>query len=397
MLFSPSLRRLLTAALVACSLTLAIPSSAISAVPPQEDVPQSPEKPARPDDQEPAEKASAEKASGDKQKQDQEDESAALLETGSSDSNTPGPREVRLELWDGSVLTGDLGVDSIHIDTKFGTLEVPVSNIRYLRPGLESIPELKARLAGLVEQLGDKEFQNRERAHRELLAMGLAIRNQLRSFADGGSAERKKHLQTLTEEIEELAEDEDPSQTANAPLELEDSITTGDFTIVGRIRETEFALTTRYGNLQVKLKDMRSGDRVTGNAGAAVRKSVEIDATAFFQREPAKTRIRVKAGDRISIRATGTVTWNSWGNMASSPEGLGNQGQWNGMNCGALAAKIGKSGEVIKVGEKTDFVAKSSGELFLGIAMQDNFASQEGYSWTGKYNARVVVEPGPQK
>lgn len=329
--------------------------------------------------------------------QEGEDDNSPMLETDPSGVNQPGPREVRLELWDGSVLTGDLGIDSIHIDTKFGTLEVPVSNIQFLRPGLESIPEMKAKIAGLVEQLGDKEFQNRERAHRDLLAMGLAIRSQLRSFADGGSAERKKHLQTLTEEIEELAEDEDPTQAANAALELEDSITTGDFTIVGRIRETEFALKTRYGDLQVKLQDIRSGDRATGKSTSAVRKSIDIEATAFFQREPAKTRIRVKAGDRISIRATGTVNWASWGNMASSPEGIGNQGQWNGMNCGALAARIGKGDDVIKIGEKADFVAKSSGELVLGIAMQDNFASQEGYQWTGKYTARIVVEPGPGK
>jgi hypothetical protein len=347
-----------------------------------------------------AEPATGAQESQDKEKQadkEQEDESTPMLETDSSGGNQPGPREVRLELWDGSVLTGDLGIDSIHIDTKFGTLEVPVSNIQFLRPGLESIPELKAKLAGLVEQLGDKEFQNREKAHRDLLAMGLAIRSQLRSFTDGGSAERKKHLQTLTEEIDELAEEEDPTQTANATLELEDSITTGDFTIVGRIRETEFALKTRYGDLQVKLQDIRSGDRATGNAAAAVRKSIDIEATAFFQREPAKTRIRVKAGDRISIRAEGSVNWASWGNMVSTPEGLGNQGQWNGMNCGALAARIGKGGDVIKIGEKADFVAKSSGELVLGIGMQDNFASQEGYQWTGKYTARIVVEPGPGK
>jgi hypothetical protein len=346
------------------------------------------------------EPATGAQESQDKEKQadkEQEDESIPMLETDSSGGYQPGPREVRLELWDGSVLTGDLGIDSIHIDTKFGTLEVPVSNIQFLRPGLESIPELKSKLAGLVEQLGDKEFQNREKAHRDLLAMGLAIRSQLRSFTDGGSAERKKHLQTLTEEIDELAEEEDPTQTANATLELEDSITTGDFTIVGRIRETEFALKTRYGDLQVKLQDIRSGDRASGNAAAAVRKSIDIEATAFFQREPAKTRIRVKAGDRISIRAEGSVNWASWGNMVSTPEGLGNQGQWNGMNCGALAARIGKGGDVIKIGEKADFVAKSSGELVLGIGMQDNFASQEGYQWTGKYTARIVVEPGPGK
>jgi hypothetical protein len=325
-----------------------------------------------------------------------EDDSAPMLETDAT-ANPPGPREVRLQLWDGSVLTGDLGIDFIHIDTKFGMLEVPVSNIQYLRPGLESIPELNEKLKNLVEQLGDKEFQAREQAHRELLAMGVSIRNQLRTFNDAGSAERKKHLQTLTEEIEELAEDEDPGQATNSSLDMEDAITTGDFTIVGRIREKEFSLKTKYGDLQIQLKDIRAGDRTWGVTASAVRKAIDIEATAFFQREPAKTRIRVKAGDRISIKASGSVNWASWGNMTSTPEGIGNQGQWNGMNCGALAARIGKSGDVIKVGEKAEFVAKSSGELFLGVAMQDNFANQEGYQWNGKYTARIVVEPSQEK
>lgn len=343
-----------------------------------------------------AEKQAEPDAKQDPETQEKEDDSAPMLETDALASQ-PGPREVRLKLWDGSVLTGDLGIDSIHIDTKFGMLEVPVSNIQYLRPGLESIPDLNEKLKSLVEQLGDKEFQIREQAHRELLAMGLSIRNQLRTYNDGGSAERKKHLQTLAEEIEELAEDEEPGQAANSALDMEDSITTGDFTIVGRIRENLFSLKTKYGDLQIQLKDIRSGDRTWGMTASAVRKAIDIEATAFFQKEPAKTRIRVKAGDRISIKASGSVNWASWGNMTSTPEGIGNQGQWNGMNCGALAARIGKSGDVIKVGEKAEFVAKSSGELFLGVAMQDNFANQEGYQWNGKYTARIVVEPGQQK
>ncbi len=387
MLLAAQLARCLSVALIASTLALLSPAHSLAALFQEVEVV-------------PVEKTAGEAPQQEEAKQaeeEQEDEAAPMLETDSTGGSQPGPREVRLELWDGSILTGDLGIDSIHIDTKFGTLEVPVSNIQYLRPGLESIPELKEKIVGLVEQLGDKEFQNRERAHRELLAMGLALRNQLRNFNDGGSAERKKHLQTLSEEIEELAEDEDPSQAAKAALEQEDAITTGDFTIVGRIRENEFALKTRYGDLQVKLQDIRSGDRAWGSVGAAVRKNLDIEATAFFQREPAKTRIRVKAGDRISIRASGTVNWASWGNMASSPDGIGNQGQWNGMNCGTLAARIGKSGDVIKVGEKVEFVAKSSGELTLGIAMQDNYASQEGYQWTGKYTARIVVEPAPEK
>lgn len=321
------------------------------------------------------------------------DENSPMVETEVNTMDQPGDREIRLTLWDGSVVTGDLGVQSIHIDTKFGTLEVPVSNILYLRPGLDSNPSLNQELATLVEQLGDKEFQVRERAHRQLLGMGLALRSQLRNFSDGGSAERKKHLQTLTEEIEQLAEDEDLNAGSEEPLEREDSITTGQFTIVGKVRESKFAMATRYGQLDIELKDIRRGDRTWGSVASTIRKSLDVDAAAFFQRKPCGTRIRLKPGDRVSIRASGNVHWTNWGNIVSTPDGIPNQGQWNGINCGALVAMVGKSGEPITIGEKGEFVAKTAGELILGVAMQDNYANQEGYTWTGKYTARIVVEP----
>jgi hypothetical protein len=109
----------------------------------------------------PVQEAQKQKEPAEKKEQEQEqegakeDDSAPMLETDAT-SNPPGPREVRLQLWDGSVLTGDLGIDSIHIETKFGMLEVPVSNIQFLRPGLESIPELNEKLKNLLNNSATK-------------------------------------------------------------------------------------------------------------------------------------------------------------------------------------------------------------------------------------------------
>ena len=80
---------------------------------------------------------------------------------------------IQFELWDGSQISGKVQVDAIVVSTSFGELQVPVGKIRKILPGLDSYPELKNRIDGLVAQLADKDFDKREAAQRELLDMGL--------------------------------------------------------------------------------------------------------------------------------------------------------------------------------------------------------------------------------
>ena len=127
-----------------------------------------------------------------------------------------------------------------------------------------------------------------------------------------------------------------------------------------------------------------------------IRKTIEVDGSAFFQNEPVSTRIRVNRGDKVLIRATGIVRWTNW-STSSGPDGISKQGQWQGMNCGCLAARIGDSSKYIKIGAKGEFTAKRSGVLYLGVAMRDNFANNNGYRWEGNYSAKVFVQPADKK
>ena len=151
---------------------------------------------------------------------------------------------------------------------------------------------------------------------------------------------------------------------------------------------------SKFGNLTVKLADIKMGDRSFNFGKSKITKSVQIGATAFFQKQPVSTRIRVNRGDKIKIRADGVVQWTNW-NSSSTPEGLTNQGQWQGINSGRLVARIGDGGKYIDVGSKSEFTAKTSGILYLGIAVRDNYANNPGYRWTGHYNAKIQVKPAP--
>lgn len=304
-------------------------------------------------------------------------------------------QQVQLQLWDGSLIGGKLQVQTIGIQTEFGRLEVPIGRIRTISPGLDSYPELRQQLESLVAGLDDKDFEVREQAQRELVDRGLMLRKWIQGLEDQGSAERKKRLGEITREIDVLLEEmEDGLEGDLEPALINgDTVETETFSIVGRIEQQEFEVQTPFGALQVALKDIKQLDRTAFGAAPEVRKNVTVHAEAFFQREPVSTRIRVEKGDEITVRGSGVVHWTNW-NATSTPEGLPNQGQHEGINAGTLVARIGNSGKLIPIGEKHTFRAPAGGVLYLGIAVQDNHANNNGYRWTGSYKARVLVVPG---
>lgn len=306
-----------------------------------------------------------------------------------------GNQFIRFHMWDGSIVGGDVAFELIDIDTTFGTLQIPIRDILKFHPGLDSIPALGARITTLVEGLGDKDFSVRENSHRELVSMGLQLQNEIGRFEDGGSAERKKHLEEIKKLVAEMSDESGDLETGELarPLIRGDLIVTREFSIVGKIRQSEFQLSSKFGDLLVNLADIRMADRSFNSSKEEVRKSVEISGTSFFQTSPVSTKIRVNRGDKISIRASGVVQWTNW-STSSGPDGIENQGTWQNQNSGTLMARVGKGDNYIKIGSSGDFVAKQTGELFLGIAIQDNFAkNNSGYRWDGDYTAKIVIQP----
>ncbi len=301
----------------------------------------------------------------------------------------------QLHLRDGSIIGGDIQAEAITVKTAYGMLTVPISRIVRVYPGLQSNPELNTRIDTLVKDLGGKESAKRDGAQKELLRMGIKIRDILKRAQDGGNAERKKRLIQIQAELDELAEEAAEELEEVEPQMInEDTIVTPDFSIVGEIQQKEFKVVSKFGDLRVQLADIRLADRKIKETKSTIRKSVSVGAMAFFQTTPVKTSIRVNKGDKIEIKADGVVQWVNWSN-SSTPEGLTNRSQWNGINSGKLTARIGSdNSKCVQIGSNASFVAKSSGVLYLGIAMRDSYASgTSGYTWTGAYKAKVVVKP----
>ena len=90
-----------------------------------------------------------------------------------------------------SIVTGQLSIGTLTVDTEFGKLEIPVGSIISLTPGLDSHPQERARIARLIQQLGAGVAKQRDDAQRALLDMGLAIREQLEAHSEDSDTERR--------------------------------------------------------------------------------------------------------------------------------------------------------------------------------------------------------------
>lgn len=307
-----------------------------------------------------------------------------------------GPKQIRLHLLDGSVISGDLSVSEISVETPFGKLVVPIDRIRSFTPGLDSNPKLAGQVETLIKNLGSDDYQTREQAHKDLVAMGLKVRKELDRYAGDENAEIKRHVGEIIKEMEEQAAErsDDEEAAVEQPWVRLDTVVTTDFTVLGKVSPQQFEIASKYGPLTIQLADVRHGEREVA-ARESFRKNVTVDGSNLAQRSFKNSGIRVQAGDKISLKAEGSIVMSPWGgNAQSGPDGMNNygwyvQGQIPG---GALVARIGDKGTIFKVGRQANFVAKNAGVIQLAIGIQNEYAN-EGYAYPGQYTVRLRVDP----
>jgi hypothetical protein len=308
------------------------------------------------------------------------------------------PRFILLKLLDGSTIAGDLSVNEIKVKTEFGELTVPIAKIKSFTPGLDSNAKAAAELQAKLKDLESDDYNTREQAHKDLAAMGPKISKQLAPYATSENAEVKRHvseiLKDFEQQAEESSEDEDGEEKSNQVWINQDTVETTDFTVIGKISPAEFKMTSKYGPLTIALGEIVSASRPT-DARESLRRSVTVPGQNLAQRSFKGTGLRVQAGDRVTITASGNITMSPWGSNASSgPEGMPNYGWYvNGsIPGGALVYRIGDKGQIHKAGSRVSFTAKTSGVLQLAIGMMPEYTN-EGYNFPGEYKARIKVDP----
>jgi hypothetical protein len=297
--------------------------------------------------------------------------------------------DLKITLMDGSLLNGKLSIAEFTVDTRFGTLKVPVDQIQSFRPGLQSHTGLQTTLMGLINDLGADTYATREKAQQAIIKMGPDIRGELVRLAKTVEGERAARLQKIIEDFEAVrGDDEDLGQTGE--WSRDDVIVTPGFVVVGRITTPGFAIASNYGTLQVKMEDVREGRR-EGVEAENIAKNVSVPGAAISQRAYVSTGIKLAKGDQVSITASGSITLTPWGSSrVSTPDGATNVGAvYQGFQVGTLVLRVGDGGTLTKVGTKLTWTADKAGVLNLGIACPDEYA--QSYTFPGEYQVKIRV------
>lgn len=282
-----------------------------------------------------------------------------------------------VELKDGTRVVGGLGVESFRLETAYGILQIPAADVVMIRFGTRSDPELGPRIAVLVRELGDADYATREKATQALVRLGSVARKALQGAAASGDAEVKERAEGLLAQIEDLEEEAPPE---------EDEVVTDRFTARGSLQGERFQVTTRFGVLAVEKRHMARVLLKEGGVSASFR----VPGSKGSGNDYFDTRIVVKRGQHLVLRARGSITLTAWG-QSCGPEGNPNCGQvMQGIPMGCLMARLGNRGTPFRVGEGYEGVAERDGTLFLAVG-----CNQNGQQNTGEFKVDVQVKEVP--
>lgn len=282
----------------------------------------------------------------------------------------------QISLKDGSFLIGRLDVEEFEVDTAYGRLVVPKKDVLRIRIGKAADKELKKRIEKLIGQLGDEEFEVRNEVQTQLRELGRLALTEIREATNSEDGEIRHRAEELIKEIEALPD-------KGEYVEDDDEVAAVKFTIRGTLLVEEFVLVTHYATLTIKKKDIKS--MVVHQPAQVIEEVVVTGADNSGNTKMKDAQIDIRKGDKIIIKASGSVYIRQWGYNVK-PDGREGYGEhYPGITAGALMGKIG-NGSLFTVGSSCEKTAERDGKLYLGIAIRDR------YSNSGEFRCKVEVQ-----
>lgn len=279
-------------------------------------------------------------------------------------------------LKDGTRVAGKADLGQVPLKTPYGVLTLPAAEILEIRFGKVSDPEFRMRVEGLIRNLGAADVAVREQATRDLSALGFWVAPELAAAASSDDPEIRSRAAELSAALEEQGEPEEYVGDL-------DEVVTRHFAARGELQVKSFSVQTAYGSLAIPVRDVR---RVYVSAPEEIAKVLSITG----QNTPMSwcdTGIRVARGDRLVVRASGSVFLQNWGGVVT-PEGNPQWGQhFPGIHCGALVARIGRNGPLFQLGDGYEGAADRDGTLFVAMGLNGMSPS------TGEFKVDVRVQP----
>jgi len=295
--------------------------------------------------------------------------------------------EIKLTLRDGNVVSGTSKISSVSLTTDYGKLEIPIKNVTSLDLGVKEDKAISDKVVLLVKQLSNSNEQMRKNAYDELVKMDIRAVVSISDLIYSSKYEPS----TFTDYTAESALSE-----LQGKYNISDALSSKDvvaidyeYSMGGTYDFQKIDLKTEYGTLSIpkeKIKHidvMYSGDLQNGEMIFKLLGSKHISSNT--NGGWLKTGITVKAGQKLTITASGEITFASLSGSKYKPDGSiagsvtpaitdGYEGDYNTGGGGTYPTygnviyKIGESStQIIKAGGKYTGSAQSSGMLYLSV------------------------------
>ena len=308
--------------------------------------------------------------------------SRSLAQQSTTSPSRPSIAEVRFG--DGSVVRMTLLQETVEVQTKYGKLAIPLSDIRRVEFGLHVPPEVNQQIASSIKRLASEVYKERDGATTELVQVGHFAFPSLQKASKSSDQEVSYRAVSLIKQITERTSPE------LLKLREEDVIHTAEFTVIGKITaQTLKAHSPHFGEVALKLSELRTM-HVRQHGG---KSDLVVDAIKHGSAldQWCDTGVTVDAAQRVVVTSEGQVDlWPQGpGQYIAAPKGYNTAGKGGQFMAGALVGKIGENGKAFYVGERFEGVVNEEGKLYLQI-----IPSPWNNASTGQYRVRIQTDNG---
>lgn len=278
--------------------------------------------------------------------------------------------QMKVYLEDGSMIRCTAMTTSIQIDTAYGPLVVPLSEVKRIQFGLHPTPVEAKSIADARRGLASGVYKDRETSRKILTSMGRLAIPALRHAEK--SVDRE--VSVISTSLLQMIVEQDPREVR----ELDSIVAT--FPIEGRIKAESLSVRSALGESSIPLNKIESLTVIQAEM------SLKIQAPKV-DNEWVATKFTVSRGDVVTIRAAGDIDLypQDPGKWKAQPRGYNTAGKGGVFLAGALIGKIG-GGQSFMIGEQSSISVQEAGELHLQIV-----ASPWNTASDGAYSVRVKV------
>lgn len=310
---------------------------------------------------------------------------------------TTDPTAHEVKFADGSTIRLNLMEVSLVVNSKYGKLTVPMSDVKRIEFGFRYPEGMKEKVEAVVADLSSSEFKARDKASKDILTYGEFALPALKRAMKGDSPEAVRRATEALRKLEESL----PKEV----LELReyDVLHTADGPVRGTVETPGFKAKTKYfGETTLKLADIRDLRAV----GAGGSDQFNLEAAKYAKLRWAAwydTGFEVSGEEPLEVTAGGKIDqWpQSPGQYPAGPNGssgfvvgpdagpgVGFPGGPGGQfKSGALYAKIGEKGTPFLLGESYKGKPTDKGKLYVIIA-PSHWGNE---NCTGEYNVKVKI------